>query len=210
MKLTEATRRKFIKSFAIGTVGAATSGSVVSVAAASGTVESSPTVPDQISRIQLSDRALEAAMFRRSFGDLWSRIAVYTTDVAKAMPDEHYDFKPFPEARSFKEEMLHISDSDFWINSYFGSGKSTGDDYDAAGKSKAECVELMEASFANMSTMIEGLSDDELHTVVDTFAGKLNRMNVLWFMRDHITHHRAKSVVSLRLKGAEPPSYIGS
>ena len=192
MNTSDTNRRSFLKTVATGTAGAAVTGMMISDA--SGATPSTT----------------QAAEFRRAFGDLWNRIASYTVDVARAMPEEHYDYKPTADVRSFKEEMLHIAASDFWINNYFGEGLGTGDDYGAEGKSKADCVSLMEASFENMSGVIAGLSDEQLHTNVETFAGEMNRMSVLWFMRDHITHHRAKAVVYLRMNGVEPPGYVGS
>ncbi|TDI75352.1 MAG: DinB family protein [Bacteroidetes bacterium] len=193
MNTSDDTRRNFLRTFAIGTAGVASS--VATVASAKSVINKG---------------AEEIIEFRRSFGYLWSRIASYTVEVANAMPEEHYDFKPVPEVRSFKEEMLHLANSDFWINNYFGEGKGTGSDYEASGKSKADCVRLVESSFEHMSGLISGLSDADLKTRVDTFAGEMTRMDVLWFMRDHITHHRAKLVASLRLKGITPPSYVGS
>jgi len=198
MKATEESRRGFIRKIAVGTAGIASSAGIATAATAA------------VASAETTAGAIEAAYFRSSFGELWDRIADYTVQVAQAMPAEHYDFKPVPEVRSFKEEMLHIAGSDFWINNYLGEGKGTGHNYDAGGKSKADCVELMDASFKNMSVVIEGLSDDELHETVETFAGPMNRMSVLWFMRDHITHHRAKAVVALRLNGVTPPAYVGS
>lgn len=125
------------------------------------------------------------------------------------MPETQYDFKPVPEVRSFKEQMLHIADSDFWIG-YLASGEETGTDYSAEGKSKENVIELLEASFSHMSQLIRALSDDQLRTTVQTFEGERDRMEVLYLMRDHVTHHRGQSVVYLRLQGIIPPDWVGS
>ncbi len=199
MNFAKSARRTFLKTV---TASAAGFVAVPSLAAASAT--------KVVSEASHSNRSVQASYFRKSFGDLWERIAKCTIEFANAMPEEHYNFNPVPEVRTFKEQMLHISNSDFWIENYLSADKVTGDNYETEGKSKADCVKLMEDSFENMSTIIAEITDDELHTVVETFAGPLTRMEVLYFMRDHITHHRASTVPYLRLNGVVPPAYIGS
>jgi uncharacterized damage-inducible protein DinB len=194
MRSSILSRRKFFKVASASAAGLAVSATGVSAS----------------NRLETSTHLSEGAVFRKTFGDLWNRIATYSIATANTMPTEHYDFKPVPEVRSFKEQMLHIANSDFWIENYLATGKGTGSDYESASITKAGVVTLLEDSFKNMSGIIAALTDEELKTNVETFAGVLNRMEVLYFMRDHITHHRAQTVVYLRLNGITPPEYVGS
>jgi len=186
-------RRSFIKAAAVSTAGLSIPG--VALARAS---DSSQT------------QGIHPADFRRSFAELWSNIAACTLEYANAMPEEHYDFQPVPEIRSFGDQMLHIANSDFWIEQYLAPGSGTGEDYAATGLSKDAIVGLLSDSFENMTQVISRLTDSELETEVSTFEGNRTRMEVLYMMRDHVTHHRGQTVVYLRLKGVTPPAWVGS
>ena len=186
-------RRSFIKAAAASTAGLSVPG--IAMAGVS-----------DLSRTH----GVNPADFRRSFSELWSNIAACTVEYANAMPEEDYGFQPLPEIRSFGDQMLHIANSDFWIEQYLAPGSGTGEDYTATGLSKDIIVGLLSESFENMSLVISRLTDSELETEVSTFEGNRTRMEVLYMMRDHITHHRGQTVVYLRLKGIAPPAWVGS
>jgi uncharacterized damage-inducible protein DinB len=43
----------------------------------------------------------------------WERAKAYTKEYLDAMPESGYAFKPTPEMRSFAEQMLHLTDTDY-------------------------------------------------------------------------------------------------
>ena len=141
----------------------------------------------------------------------WMRTKDCTMEYCLAMPEETYHFKPTEEVRSFADQMLHIAGSSiFFASNYLGGSNPPEGDYTPDGKSKQECADLLAESFDYCAEVIGGLSDDDLHVEVETFAGVLPRNEVVIFMRDHVTHHRGQTVVYLRLNGIVPPAYVGA
>ena len=47
----------------------------------------------------------------------WERAKAYTKEYLDAMPNDKYDLKPTPEMRSFAEQMLHLTDSNYGFGS---------------------------------------------------------------------------------------------
>ena len=43
----------------------------------------------------------------------WERAKAYTKEYLDAMPESGYSLKPTPEMRSFAEQMLHLTDTDY-------------------------------------------------------------------------------------------------
>src|SRR5687767_8059386 len=39
----------------------------------------------------------------------WQRAATDIIDVAEAMPEEKYDYKPTPEVSSFRDQLVHVA-----------------------------------------------------------------------------------------------------
>ena len=46
----------------------------------------------------------------------WERAKAYTKEYLDAMPESGYSSKPTPEMRSFAEQMLHLTDTDYAFN----------------------------------------------------------------------------------------------
>ena len=54
----------------------------------------------------------------------WDRAKAYTKEYLDAMPESKYNLKPTPEMRSFAEQMLHITDSNYGFGSAATGEKS--------------------------------------------------------------------------------------
>src|SRR5476651_177101 len=52
----------------------------------------------------------------------WQRAKTYTKQYLDAMPEDGYTFKPTPEMRTFAQQMLHLSDANYFFGAT-GSGK---------------------------------------------------------------------------------------
>lgn len=54
----------------------------------------------------------------------WERAKAYTKEYLDAMPERGYPLKPTPEMRSFAEQMLHITDTNYSFGSAVFGQKS--------------------------------------------------------------------------------------
>lgn len=144
-----------------------------------------------------------------AFLEKWENSKNYLIEIAEAMPEELYDFKPTERQMSFKEQLLHIKGNMEWLsNSYFTEikyekGKPNLD------MSKAETILELEKGFDNVIQIIEKTPDEDLIETVDFFAGPKSKLQILNLMQDHVTHHRGQLIVYLNLNEINPPKYIG-
>ena len=137
----------------------------------------------------------------------WTTTRTYTLAVAAQMPADQYTFKPTPAQMSFGEQMLHIASA----NTYF-FGKMTGIKPPAgpaksAAADKAAVIKALTESFDFAAAQIAALKDAQLLEVVDTGDGKMSRYEGVLLAFDHTAHHRAQTLVYLRLKGIVPTEY---
>ena len=139
----------------------------------------------------------------------WKNAAEYTLEFARAMPEDYYTYTPMPVEMTFREQIRHIAGNMVWLSSSYLDGSKTHIDPTKAGNTKKEIVAMLEKAFEYASQTIDGLTEKELNESVEFFAGKMTRRRILLLMTDHVTHHRGQLVVYLRMKGVEPPKYVG-
>lgn len=140
---------------------------------------------------------------------IWQNAKSRTVAVARAMPEAQYSYKPTADVMSFGQQMAHIANSMRSMEMRFLKGQSWNKREPNAGDmTKAQIVQLLEQSFDTVMATIEGLSEEDLAKPGKAFGNPvLNKEQSMLFMFDHITNHRAKAVLYLRLKGVNPPRY---
>ena len=138
----------------------------------------------------------------------WENASQYTIDLIEAMPEEHFDFQPTPETRTFTEQVSHMVDNMTWLSTdYLGAEK-----FDAKEPTtKAEYLEYMRlaCAYAGKSIAVALQDSTLLDTKMDFFAGPMSGRQIIRLMNNHVTHHRGQLIVYLRLKGIKPPRYVG-
>ena len=139
----------------------------------------------------------------------WVNSKAYMMEVAQSMPEEHYGYKPSEEQMSFQEQLLHILGNMRWLSSSYLGGKRLEVDLKKTDYSKAEVLMLLQKGFDQTTKAIEGLDPEMLNEGVSFFAGPMTKRQILTLMNDHLTHHRAQTIIYLRLNGVQPPSYRG-
>lgn len=145
--------------------------------------------------------------FGRDFLPDWQVAKEITIEFARAMPEEHYGFRPTPEVRSFAEQMLHIAESNMGLIARFVKGEKPPTSDFTGNKTKAEVVALLEQAFDYVATVARDLTDEQADETVPFPEGERSRRKIFWYARDHATHHRGQTVIYFRLKGMVPPRY---
>lgn len=150
------------------------------------------------------------SQFARELLPVWQRSMAYTLEVAEAMPDSLYDYRPTTEVFTFAEHLAHLERNLYSLSSRFIQAP-TVPAVPTESLSKAECIALLRHRGEQVSDLLKTLTDEEWQTVVPDFWGPdpITRAGIIWLMRDHMTHHRGQLIVYLRLHGVEPPRYRG-
>ena len=146
-----------------------------------------------------------------SYLEKWNNSKNYLLEVAEAMPEDYYGFKPTEQQQSFKEQLIHIQENMNWLSFTYlindperlQAGKQHPDD------SKEEIISWLKKSFENSSEVVRQLQTSSLYDTVQFFNGPKNKYQILTLMQDHVTHHRGQLMVYLHLKGIATPKYTG-
>jgi uncharacterized damage-inducible protein DinB len=140
----------------------------------------------------------------------WERAKAYTKEYLDAMPESKYDFKPTAEMRSFAQQMLHITDSNYGFGSAATGEKNPygmGDfEKKTTDKSKANITKIVLAGYDFVIDGIKKMTPTQLNEVTKLF-GRFEMTKAMVLAKDfeHQTHQRGQTTVYLRLAGATPP-----
>lgn len=147
--------------------------------------------------------------FGKNFLKVWEVSTTNALDVAKAMPEDLYDFKPNDSSKTFAEQMVHIATSTKGIAEGFILGeRSGGNSVKASEMSKSEIIDLMEANFDLVADMIAAMTEVQANETITVFGGKeVVRYIAVMFIQDHLTNHRAKANLYIRINDIRPPRY---
>jgi uncharacterized damage-inducible protein DinB len=140
----------------------------------------------------------------------WERAKAYTKEYLDAMSEGSYTLKPTPEMRSFADQMLHLSDTNFAF-----AASATGASIPvemvglekSADKSKATVLKETLASYDFVINGLKKLSVAQVTEKVKLF-GKFDLTKAQIFEKafEHQTHQRGQMTVYLRLAGITPPA----
>jgi uncharacterized damage-inducible protein DinB len=138
----------------------------------------------------------------------WKRAKVYTKAYLDAMPADGYTFKGTPEIRTYAQQMLHLTDANYYFGSVI-SGKPSPMSQKSAEKTVAQTKEATTAAVMDgydyMISVIEAIPANQMQEIVSAEGQKVSKALLLAKAFEHQTHHRGQCTIYLRLKGVTPP-----
>ena len=138
----------------------------------------------------------------------WQRAKAYTKTYLDAMPADGYTFKATPEVRTFAQQMLHLTDANYYFGSVL-SGKDSPMGKSSAEKTVAQTKEATTKAVMDgydyMVSVIEATPADQMQAIVSAEGQKVSKALLISKAFEHQTHHRGQTTVYLRLKGVTPP-----
>lgn len=148
--------------------------------------------------------------FTKMYLPVWIEATEHCLDVAKAMPEELYGYKPTEVSKTFAEQMVHIAAANKLLTQRYVQGMEIKPNTpDASKMTKAEVLALMEKSFNYTTQVVQTIGQEQLDETCKMYhsGNTLSRAFALFYVQDHMANHRAKSNLYLRMNGVEPPEY---
>ena len=137
----------------------------------------------------------------------WEGTAAKMIDVAEAMPEEKYDFKPTPEVRTFREQLVHVAGTvQRFIDTANGTKSEPGPEQE--NMTKAAIAQLLTQRYQAGKALIGALSDAQMvESVKFPFGDRMVSRYGFWMgpLQDGADHY-GQLVIYLRLNGIVPPS----
>ena len=142
----------------------------------------------------------------------WNGVKRNIKESAELMPEEHYNFKPTPDVRSFAQLVGHVVNANFFFCSQAKAETPPSTTNFERMAEKAALVKGMNDALAYCDDVYNATSDASFAQAVTMSAlGPMKatpttRGAVLMFNTTHNNEHYGNIVVYLRLKGHVPPS----
>jgi uncharacterized damage-inducible protein DinB len=140
----------------------------------------------------------------------WQRAKTFTQEYLDAMPADGIDYKPTPEIRSFREQMLHLANANFNFaaaasgnaNPYQGKNLEKMEDF----KSKEALNKVVNESYDFVISSLNGKSAADMDGSIKLFGRDMTRGLAYAKAFEHQTHHRGQATIYIRMKGIKPPN----
>jgi uncharacterized damage-inducible protein DinB len=141
--------------------------------------------------------------------ETWNDVARKLIAMAEDFPEDKYDFKPTPAQRSFAEQLLHVSNANYFFTNLAKGEKPPAEEDPKRDqyKTKADVVAFVKKAYADGAAAIQakgdkGMSDE----VVAPFSHQKARISDLAYgFIEHSGEHYGQLVAYYRLSGLVPP-----
>ena len=129
-------------------------------------------------------------------------------DLARAMPDAKYDWRPEKGVRSAGEVYRHVAQANYLLPTFLGIKAPDGivlKDLDTTPLDKAKTIELVEKSFDHALDAVAQTSEASLSDSTKFFGQPTTKMMILMAMATHAHEHLGQSIAYARSNGVTPP-----
>ena len=137
----------------------------------------------------------------------WQRAATDLIDVAEAMPEEKYAYKPTPEIATFRDQLVHVAGI---AQRFIDSAKGTKSEPEHPHKAmtKAEVIGLLKQTLQTGQETLGSLTDAQLlEQVKFPFGDRMVTRFTFWLGPLYqVRNHHGQLVVYLRMNGIVPPT----
>jgi uncharacterized damage-inducible protein DinB len=163
-----------------------------------------------IAALALCALALPAAgqtLQEELIGDLENLRSKYV-GLAEAVPESDYSWRPGEGVRSIVEVYMHAASANFRFPQMRDVQPPAGTSQawimgGVDGATRASVVEALNASFAHLTSFVEGV--DDLDAPVTLFGRQTNVRGFLMLTQTHLHEHLGQSIAYARMRGVTPP-----
>jgi uncharacterized damage-inducible protein DinB len=129
-------------------------------------------------------------------------------DLAKAIPQEKYSWRPAPDVRSIGELFLHVSAASYNIPHMIGAPLPAGFDgktFEKSTTEKAQIVDALNKSFSSAMTVVQGMTNADFAKLEPKLGPQANDGDVIYILVTHAHEHLGQAIAYARANGIVPP-----
>jgi len=136
----------------------------------------------------------------------WEGTRKLVVGMAEAIPEAKYDYKPTPEVRSFREQLVHLVGENHMFMGMVAGDKPMDRKVLDGLKTREDILKALGDSYDNGTKVLAGLTDEKALESVPAFGGKQTPRwaIVMANIVDNMDHY-GNLVVYVRLNGITPP-----
>jgi uncharacterized damage-inducible protein DinB len=145
------------------------------------------------------ERAVMIAQFDDAAGKL--------SQLADAIGQDKYGWRPAPGVRSVSEVLMHVVGGNYYIPTFAGvkPSKQLARDAETTVTDKAQVSAALKESFDHVRTAIRGANDADLDKSVTMFGQPTTVRNVYATIVSHVHEHLGQMIAYARSNGVKPP-----
>ena len=124
--------------------------------------------------------------------------------LAEAMPEDKYSWKPSEEVRSVGEVYVHSAEANHYFLSIMNGTKP---DMSESSKEtdKKTALAMLEKSFDVVKETAGNFTEEDLNKEVEAFGMKFSVRNFMITLLNHNHEHLGQSIAYARMNGVTPP-----
>ena len=148
----------------------------------------------------------EATGFRAEFLNQLDGVEKKLLDLAEAMPEEKYTWRPGEGVRSVSEAYMHVAGANFFLTGMIGVDPpaDVGRDLEKI-TDKAKVLELLKQSFEHVRQAALKTPDAEMDKPVEMFGRQTTVRDLFLMMALHQHEHLGQAIAYARMNGIVPP-----
>ena len=129
------------------------------------------------------------------------------TQLAEAIPQEKYAWRPGAGVRSVSQVLMHVSGGNYYLLTMAGVPAPAGGPQDAENTvtEKAQVLEQLRRSAEHVRAAIRGMRDADLDKPATLFGQPSTKRNVLLVTATHAHEHLGQLIAYARSNGVVPP-----
>ena len=144
--------------------------------------------------------------FRGEFLAQMADVEKKISDLAEAMPESTYSWRPMEGVRSVSEVYMHIAGANYLFPTFAGIKKPEGADWDLKNVTeKKKVIEALKQSFDHMRDAVMKTSDADLSKPAKLFGQETTRRGVFFEAALHMHEHLGQSIAYARMNKIVPP-----
>jgi uncharacterized damage-inducible protein DinB len=129
-------------------------------------------------------------------------------DLAGAIPQDKYAWRPVPGVRSIAELFLHVSAANYNIPHMMGTPLPAGFDpktFEKSTTDKAQIVAALNKSFTSAIAMVQGMTNADFAKLEPKLGPQANQGDVVYILVTHAHEHLGQAIANARANGVVPP-----
>jgi len=130
------------------------------------------------------------------------------TQLAEAIPQGKYDWRPAEGIRSVQESILHIAQANYFFLTFLGAEAPEGIDlqnFDKSGGSKEEVIAKFNKSVENTTAFLGNIDESVFDEKVDFFGNEMTKRQIILTIGEHAAEHLGGLIAYARSNDVVPP-----
>ena len=147
------------------------------------------------------------AGFRGEFMTQLADVEKKIEDLAQAMPEDKYSWRPMKGVRSVSEVYMHIAGANYLFPTFIGVKRPEGleKDLEKNVTTKPKILDALKVSFVHLREAVMQTPDSTLEKTTKMFGEDATYMGVIFTAALHLHEHLGQSIAYARMNKVVPP-----